>query len=333
MICLLYPTNGYSQVFNIDKVVELTTDISAQRYSRFDLNDDKCALVKVQCVLPDMEFVGNVVDSVQYRGGEYWVYLVDGTKKLTCKHPNVQPLKIDFTEYLQSPLEGGHTYQVSLGIPETLYALTINADKMSEDLAKMDADSLYAKAKRLFDAKQYSESLPYVREGLERDDAQVQNLYGVMLQYGLGVQKDSINAVSYYRKAADKGLPKAQTNLGRIYASQKRFGEAVVWYKLAAEQDFSDAQFMLASCYMVGQGVPHDEKEAVRWLLPAAEAGVAIAQAALGGCYYLGKGIEQDYEKAEYWLKKGVAQGNPKAVEIYTLMKVTDDLRKDHKGK
>lgn len=331
LIIFLYPTNGYGQAFNVEKVAELPADISAQRNARYDYNGDKCALLKVQCVLSDMEFIGSVIDSVSYLSGEYWVYLVDGTKKMTCKHPRVQPLKIDFMEYLQSPLEGGHTYELSLGIPETLYAFALNVDRVSVDLAKMDVDSLYVMAKRLFDAKQYAQSLPYVKAGIEREDAQAQNLYGVMLQHGLGVQKDSISALSYYQKAANKGLPKAQTNLGLVYAGQKRYAEACEWYRLAAEQGYGFAQGLLGSCYMQGLGVPQNYTEALKWLVPAAEQDIDGAQAALGLCYFTGNGVEKDMAKAEYWFKKAAEKGNAQAVKALTLFEMYQNLDKQSK--
>ena len=59
-----------------------TNDLSAQKYSRDDLNGRKCALVKVQVIAQDVTFQGNVMGDVKEQSGEYWVYMTDGTKQL-----------------------------------------------------------------------------------------------------------------------------------------------------------------------------------------------------------------------------------------------------------
>ena len=41
-------------------------------------------------------------------------------------------------------------------------------------------------------------------------------------------------------------------------------GEAVLWWRKAAEQGFADAQFKLGLMYGVGEGVPKDEVQAGR---------------------------------------------------------------------
>lgn len=53
---------------------------------------------------------------------------------------------------------------------------------------------------------------------------------------------------------------------------------AANWYRKAAEQGLSDAQFRLAGCYIFGKGVGKDGKEAVRWLRKAAAQGHSKSQ-------------------------------------------------------
>ncbi len=53
-------------------------DVTAQQYARLDLHGEKCALVKVSVVAPNVTFQGNVMGDVQKRGSEYWVYLTSG---------------------------------------------------------------------------------------------------------------------------------------------------------------------------------------------------------------------------------------------------------------
>ena len=50
--------------------------------------------------------------------------------------------------------------------------------------------------------------------------------------------------------------------------------EAVKWFRKAAEQGDADAQFYLGWAYVTnGEGVPKDEVEAVKWYRKAAEQG------------------------------------------------------------
>ena len=49
--------------------------------------------------------------------------------------------------------------------------------------------------------------------------------------------------------------------------------EAVKWYRKAAEQNYAEAQYNLGCCYANGQGVAKDEVEAVKWFRKAAEGG------------------------------------------------------------
>ena len=61
-----------------------------------------------------------------------------------------------------------------------------------------------------------------------------------MFQNGLGVAKDEVAAVSWYRKAAEQGHAKAQYNLGVMFqyglGVSKNRAEAVYWYIKAAVQ-------------------------------------------------------------------------------------------------
>jgi TPR repeat protein len=50
--------------------------------------------------------------------------------------------------------------------------------------------------------------------------------------------------------------------------------EAVKWFRLAAEQDYADAQFFLGGMYGLGRGVPVDNVEAYMWVSLAAARGV-----------------------------------------------------------
>ena len=57
--------------------------------------------------------------------------------------------------------------------------------------------------------------------------------------------------------------------------------EAVKWYRKAAEQGYSAAQFNLGVCYDNGDGVDKNPSKAKYWYRKAADNGLEIAKKAL----------------------------------------------------
>jgi hypothetical protein len=100
------------------------------------------------------------------------------------------------------------------------------------------------------------------------------------------------------------------------------YGQAVAWYRKAAEQGNAKAQFFLGGMYYVGEGVTRDYGQAAVWYRKAAEQGDAQAQFNLGWMYQEGKGVTRDYEAAYGWLARAAAQGNKQAASML------DDLEK-----
>ena len=64
--------------------------------------------------------------------------------------------------------------------------------------------------------------------------------------------------------------------------------QAVSWYRKAAQQGDAKAQSNLGVMYAKGEGVPEDDTQAVSWYRKAAQQGQAEAQHNLGVMYYLG---------------------------------------------
>ena len=105
----------------------------------------------------------------------------------------------------------------------------------------------------------------------------------------------------------------AQFELAQRYAVgnevRQDYVEAVKWYRRAADLDFADAQFELARCYETGNGVRRDYAEAAKWYRLAAEQGHAEAQRKLGRCYTQGRGVKADYDEADKWFSTAADQG------------------------
>jgi TPR repeat protein/S1-C subfamily serine protease len=145
-----------------------------------------------------------------------------------------------------------------------------------------------------------------------------------MYDDGNGVRQDHVEAATWYRRAAERGLAEAQHNLAVAYDEgqgvPQDHSEAVRWYFRAAEQGLADAQHSLALKYEYGQGVPQDYTEAVNWYRRAAEQGFEAAQNNLGVMYMQGRGVSQDYAEAINWYSRAAEQGDASAQNNLGIM-------------
>ena len=87
---------------------------------------------------------------------------------------------------------------------------------------------------------------------------------------GQGVPQDDVEAVRWFRLAADQGDADAQGNLGFMYADGRGVAqddvEAVRWYRLAADQGDANGQYGLGKTYADGRGgLAQDDVTAYMW--------------------------------------------------------------------
>ncbi len=148
-------------------------------------------------------------------------------------------------------------------------------------------------------------------------NAKAQRKLGYFYLYGQGVTQSSIEAVKWYRKAAEQGLVKAQFELGNIYHEgigiRQNYAGAVKWYRKAAEQGFANAQSNLGLMYHDGLGIQQDFIQAYAWFGIAAAGGFEPAQAGrdlIGGRLDSAQ-LEEARELAkELWEKYGNKNNN-----------------------
>ena len=77
--------------------------------------------------------------------------------------------------------------------------------------------------------------------------------------------------------------------------------QAIYWYRKAAEQGNSDGLVGLGLIYDGGKGVPQDYTQAIYWYRKAAEQGNFLAQFFLGMMYFQGKGVVEDNVTSLMW--------------------------------
>jgi len=75
-------------------------------------------------------------------------------------------------------------------------------------------------------------------------------------------------------------------------------------FKRAAEKGFVKAEFNLANCYYMGQGIAINHKKSAEWMLKAAEQNYEPAMQNMATYYKQGIGVMFDNEQADFWNKK-----------------------------
>lgn len=118
LLAALTALTAQAQKLTVESMKAAPYDISASQYERKDLNQQSCALVKVQLAGIGAEFEGNVIGKSEYKTGEYWVYMSEQSYMLTVKHPNFVPLAVNFRDYGIKGVEQKVTYVLTLNIPQ-----------------------------------------------------------------------------------------------------------------------------------------------------------------------------------------------------------------------
>lgn len=109
----------FSQEFSVASFQVLPNDVSAFINNVRDLNDEACALIKVEA--PSDFAFSTPLGIVKRKDevGEIWLYVPRGTKMLTLKHPQWGVIR-DYK--LGKPLESRMTYELKLNQPKPVIA-------------------------------------------------------------------------------------------------------------------------------------------------------------------------------------------------------------------
>jgi hypothetical protein len=129
----------------------------------------------------------------------------------------------------------------------------------------------------------YKEAHAKLQALASKDHAKSITLMGLLYERGLGVEKDAAKAADCYKRAAEKGLPEAESRLGHLLLDtettvQKDATSAEHWLQKAANHGVAEAQATLGKLYYEGNHLPIKNSEAVHWLRRAAEQGHVEAQ-------------------------------------------------------
>jgi TPR repeat protein len=113
---------------------------------------------------------------------------------------------------------------------------------------------------------------------------------GLSYEYGhLGLMIDPVRSIAWYTKAAEQGEPEGELALSGWYLTgfdtilPRNEFEAYLWARKAADKGLAKAEYAIAYFLEHGIGVQPDLEEARRWYLRAAGQGNSRAIARLKG--------------------------------------------------
>ncbi|MFZ4606418.1 MAG: tetratricopeptide repeat protein [Caulobacter sp.] len=91
-----------------------------------------------------------------------------------------------------------------------------------------------------------------------------------------------------------------------------------------ANRGYLYSQFLLATFYEDGNGVPQSDAKAAYWYRRSAEKGFSVSQYKLGEILEYGRGVTIDFSQSEYWYRKAAAQEfQPAQLKLQALNRQT----------
>ena len=117
ILIVLFSVNVIAQELKVKSFSLSATDISAQTQQRKDLNDEPCALVKVQFVGDILDVEGNVIKPLVKKGNETWAYMTHGSQQMKVLTKDYLPIMVNFANYGISQVEKNKTYVLVLTKP------------------------------------------------------------------------------------------------------------------------------------------------------------------------------------------------------------------------
>lgn len=140
---------------------------------------------------------------------------------------------------------------------------------------------------------------------------------GLCHVYGWGRPADPGEALVWFRRAAEQGLPAAQTRLGvalwRGQGVEVDRPQAASWLRRAATAGDPSGMLALGLMMQAGEVPGATARDGIDWLRRAAEAGDSSAALALAQAYRAGRGLVADPGSAGRWLQRAADARNPSA--------------------
>ena len=168
-------------------------------------------------------------------------------------------------------------------------------------------DKNYAKAAEYFKRN--------VKNGKSTDGDLEDYLGDIYWEGGYGVSADRLQAVTWYEMAYEKGTSSdgLLARVGKYYDDQKNYSEAIKWWRLGEEKDYSTCIYLLGCSYLNGEGFSKDYSKAAKYFKRAIELGFnngGAVEDLLGNIYWDGGyGLSVDKNQSVAYYKKAYEKG------------------------
>ena len=163
----------------------------------------------------------------------------------------------------------------------------------------------------------------------EAGDTDAQFRVGAAYDFGKGAPRDGVEAMKWYRMAADRGNAEAQNSVGSGLQAEKRYEEALPWYEKASTQGHALATNNLAYLHDIGLGVKQDRRKGFELYSRAADLGWAEAMWNIANMYGAGQLGDKDMVSACVWSKRAKKFSAPQERQLQNhLSRVIPELER-----
>ncbi len=164
-----------------------------------------------------------------------------------------------------------------------------------------EADELYVKGQKEYRALHYAAALSAWNKAAALGSGKAMSAIGDLYDFGVGVREDHITAMNWWLKASDardtgamlsiatsysrgvvrprdmaqvskwvdeaavSGDSRGLTAKANAFLTNNKFLDAVVWFRLSADEGNADSMLQLCRLYRQGRGVSRDAEQAQLW--------------------------------------------------------------------
>ena len=186
------------------------------------------------------------------------------------------------------------------------------AAEQGNSYAACELARLYQNGKRV--PQDPDKALYWMKRAGQKGDAGILTAVGVLLQ----LQKKYEQALYYFREAADKGSQEAWLRWGDAYQEGLGFPEDLDLAKAFYQRAYNlPGKYKGSAANKVGELLYNLEEypEAVEWFQKAAKLGDTLGMFNLGQCCLVGLGTPKDLPNAQKYLRKAYERGGATAGE------------------
>ena len=141
-----FVNNAFADEFVVKSIKVDASDISARKYERRDINDDKCALIKIRSDIEGIKFDPRLgaEGSVDFKNGEYWLYVSPGEKMIKIiksgfiSFDHMIPIKIKSSNVYKMELTGSDRFTIRVNTDPGNISFELDGIKQTSNTAIED---------------------------------------------------------------------------------------------------------------------------------------------------------------------------------------------------